>query len=46
MNINFAAHKSADQLASGWPGPIFAKLTELRQRYDPDGILALMSPAG
>jgi hypothetical protein len=32
----------AKHFANAWPDPLFAKLTQLRRRYDPDGILALV----
>jgi len=38
-NINFmGAVKSAEHLASAWPPETLARLTEVRQRYDPDGV--------
>ena len=43
-NINFAGKlRSAEQFTSAWPPDILAKLTEVREEYDPDGVLALRS---
>ncbi|MGZ5339598.1 MAG: hypothetical protein ACXWEE_08375 [Thermoleophilaceae bacterium] len=43
-NINFAGKlRSAEQFVSAWPPDILAKLTEVREEYDPDGVLALRS---
>lgn len=40
--INFTpVARSAAHLASAWPPATLARLTELRQRYDPHGILAV-----
>lgn len=39
ININFAGHlRSQEHFASAWPAQIFARLAEVRKRYDPDGI--------
>jgi hypothetical protein len=38
-NINFAGRvTTAEQLASAWPTDTYARLAEVRARYDPDGI--------
>ena len=43
-NINFAGKlRSAEQFVSAWPPDILAQLTEVREEYDPDGVLALRS---
>ena len=43
-NINFAGKlRSPEQFVSAWPPDILAKLTEVREEYDPDGVLALRS---
>lgn len=44
-NINFAAPQSTNQVGRAWPDPIFTKLTQLRQRYDPDSVLTLLEDA-
>jgi FAD/FMN-containing dehydrogenase len=41
-NINFAGKlRSAEQFTSAWPPDMLARLTEVREEYDPDGVLAL-----
>lgn len=41
-NINFAGKvRSTEQFTSAWPPDILAKLTEVREEYDPDGVLTL-----
>jgi FAD/FMN-containing dehydrogenase len=38
-NINFMVRpSSAAQLATAWPADTFARLAEVRRRYDPDGV--------
>lgn len=38
-NINFMVRPvSADHLATAWPADTFARLAEVRRRYDPDGV--------
>jgi hypothetical protein len=40
--VNFLSKpQSAEHFASAWPKDVFEKLTDLRRRYDPDGILAM-----
>ena len=40
-NINFAGKlRSAQHYASAWPVDTFARLADVRRRYDPDGVLA------
>ena len=40
-NINFAGKlRSAQHYASAWPATTFARLADVRRRYDPDGVLA------
>ena len=40
-NINFAGRlRSAEHFASAWPAATFARLAEVRRRYDPDGLFA------
>jgi FAD/FMN-containing dehydrogenase len=41
-NINFAAPRSAESIATAWPDQVFAKLARLRQRHDPDGVLTFV----
>jgi FAD/FMN-containing dehydrogenase len=39
-NINFMARPKSDaHLATAWPADTFARLAEVRRRYDPDGVL-------
>jgi FAD/FMN-containing dehydrogenase len=41
-NINFAGKlRSAEQFTRAWPPDMLAKLTEVREEYDPDGVFAL-----
>jgi hypothetical protein len=38
-NINFMVRPSSDtHLATAWPADTFARLAEVRRRYDPDGV--------
>jgi hypothetical protein len=40
-NINFAAKiRSPEHFASAWPEPVVSRLNQVRQRYDPDGLLS------
>jgi FAD/FMN-containing dehydrogenase len=39
-NINFMARPRTEApLATAWPADTFARLAEVRRRYDPDGVL-------
>jgi hypothetical protein len=39
-SINFAGTlRSEAHFASAWPGDTFARIAELRKKYDPDGIV-------
>jgi hypothetical protein len=41
-NVNFLAPiRSPEDLANAWPAATFSRLTEIRRRYDPEGLFAV-----